>query len=228
MLEEKELKRYLIRTEDGSSSLFVPQLNEHYHSIHGAMVESHHVYIEAGLHAIDGNKCKLLEAGFGTGLNAILTLIDCSERRCNIEYHSYEKYPLTPAEYEQLNYADYLPAEYRYYFNIIHEVHWNELIKINDYFSIHKHHADFYAMHEQEQFDLIYYDAFNPDVQPHLWGQELLQQFYQALKPGGMLTTYCVKGVVKQALRATGFIVKRLPGPPGKRHMLRAIKQDLK
>lgn len=224
MLNEKKIQRNIVHTDDGTTSLYVPELNEHYHSIHGALVESNHVYIEAGLRVVTMNPCMLLEAGFGTGLNAILTLIEATEKQRQVIYHTYEKYPLSKAEYALLNFADYLPDVYRDDFEALHTVSWNETIKINDFFSIYKYHADFQDMRMEQQFNLIYYDAFNPDVQPHLWSKELLGQFYKALKPGGVLTTYCVKGIVKQALRANGFMLKRLPGPPGKRQMLRATK----
>ncbi|MGL5683292.1 MAG: tRNA (5-methylaminomethyl-2-thiouridine)(34)-methyltransferase MnmD [Marinifilaceae bacterium] len=213
-----------MQTEDGSSSIYIPELNEHYHSTHGAVVEAKHVYIDAGYNYSGANPCYILEAGFGTGLNALLTLEECMRSNRSVVYHSFEKYPLSADEYANLNYGECVSSQYGAYFKALHAAPWNEDVEICPGFILHKHRADFYDVNFQELFDVVYYDAFNPDVQPHLWSKELLQRFYNALKPGGVLTTYCVKGIVKQAMRDCGFTIKRLPGPPGKHQMLRAIR----
>ena len=224
----------IIITEDGSVTLYIPELNEHYHSIHGAIQESQHIFIAAGLEYFlntcppetisIANPLHILEAGFGTGLNAWLTLIRSSELQIPICYHTIEKYPLANAELEALNYTDYKSLGDNHLFHQLHECSWETEHIFTPYFKFCKHKEDFQNIDFPPQFDIIYFDAFNPDVQPHLWSTEVFERFYNAMKPNGILTTYCVKGIVKQALRATGFTIKRLPGPPGKRQILRATK----
>lgn len=216
--------REIIQTEDGSCTLFVPGLNEHYHSIYGAIQEAGHIFIEAGLKHCPGKWLSVLEAGFGTGLNAYLSLLYADKQHLLLQYHSLEKYPLSETEVAHLNYPSLLPANSCGWFNSLHSCPWEEEVKIHDYFYLHKHQTDFREICFTENFDIVFFDAFNPDVQPHLWTEEVLSGFYQALKPGGILVTYCVKGIVKRALRNLGFTLKRLPGPPGKREMLRATK----
>lgn len=215
----------LIRTEDGSSTLYVPELNEHYHSVHGAIQESGHIFIRAGIEHSTSTALRILEAGFGTGLNAYLSLVHAHSCQQHITYHSFEKYPLTPEEINTLNYKEYIKFEEKKLFNKLHECKWEENVNISPFFTLHKHRADFREVDFNGQFDIVFYDAFNPDVQPHLWTAEVFSRFHHALRPGGILVTYCVKGIVKQALRAVGFTLKRLPGPPGKREMLRATKE---
>jgi tRNA U34 5-methylaminomethyl-2-thiouridine-forming methyltransferase MnmC len=223
----------LIPTEDGSVTLYVPALNEHYHSVHGAIQESNHIFIQAGLQYFlethpdyfnQENPLFILEAGFGTGLNAYLTLLQAIALKIPIQYHSIEKYPLTEAEIESLNYPDQITGADRQLFRELHHAPWNKPCSLSPYFMLHKHEEDFREIDFQDQFHVVYYDAFNPDVQPHLWTTEVFQRFYQAMQQDSILVTYCVKGIVKQALRANGFTLKRLPGPPGKREMLRASK----
>lgn len=219
-----------IRTEDGSTTLYVPELNEHYHSIHGAIQESVHIFIRAGIEYYRSSTpassgcLRILEAGFGTGLNAYLTLVHASAQEMPVIYHSLEKYPLTPEEAALLNYTDYIPYSCPEHFSRLHETPWETLTEITPGFSLCKHRQDLRDTHFPPEFDIVFFDAFNPDVQPHLWTAEVFRQFFVALKPGGILVTYCVKGIVKQALREVGFTLKRLPGPPGKREMLRAVK----
>lgn len=218
-----------IRTEDGSTTLYVPELNEHYHSIHGAIQESVHIFIRAGIEFYRDNRSgssplKILEAGFGTGLNAYLTLVNATQQEIPVVYHSLEKYPLTPEEAARLNYIDHIPYSCPEHFIRLHEIPWDTLTVISPVFSFCKHRQDLRDTCFPAEFDLVFFDAFNPDVQPHLWTAEVFRQFFDALKPGGILVTYCVKGIVKQALRQVGFKLKRLPGPPGKREMLRATK----
>lgn len=221
--------RRLILTEDGSSSLFVPELNEHYHSIHGAIQESMHIFIRAGWEYYreqhpDKTSLSVLEAGFGTGLNAWLTLAAAEEAQMPVYYHSLEKYPLTLEEYGALNYARHLPHPQQELFNALHRAPWQEATALTPRFTLYKEETDFRNFQPQHPADIVFYDAFNPDVQPHLWTAEVFSRFYEALVPGGILVTYCVKGIVKRALREVGFTLRRLPGPPGKREMLRAEK----
>ena len=224
----------LIQTEDGSITLYVPELNEHYHSVHGAIQESIHIFIRAGLDFYLTSPehrpptevpLSILEAGFGTGLNAFLTLLEARENQRKIVFHTFEKYPLTPQEVEKINYSDLFTPEDAPFFQQLHNAPWEEDVIITPYFTLHKHQADFEEVNFHEYFDIVFFDAFAPDVQPRLWTETMLSKFYKALKPEGILTTYCVKGTVKQALRNIGFNLKRLPGPPGKREMLRAVKQ---
>lgn len=221
----------LIATEDGSVTLYVPELNEHYHSVHGAIQESKHIFIQAGMDyylenhpAGERQSLHILEAGFGTGLNALLTLLHTAELQVSVHYHSIEKYPLRAEEIAGLNYPEQIGASCRQPFHEIHACPWEEEVQIAPHFRLCKHCNDFREIDFPPRFDIIYFDAFNPDVQPHLWTEEVFARFYGALKPEGILVTYCVKGIVKQALRHTGFTLKRLPGPPGKREMLRATK----
>lgn len=222
-----------IQTEDGSTTLYVPELNEHYHSVHGAIQESTHIFIGAGIrfyretHSLKDAPLHILEAGFGTGLNAYLTLVYAANENIPVVYHSFEKYPLPASESGQLNYKAHIPYSSPEHFTLLHTSPWECGEEIIPMFSLHKHQADFREVCFTPQFDIVFFDAFNPDVQPHLWTEEVFRKFYTALKPGGILVTYCVKGIVKQALRNVGFTLKRLPGPPGKREMLRATKPEV-
>lgn len=217
-----------IPTEDGSTTLYVPELNEHYHSVHGAIQEAVHIFIRAGVDYYrekhDGQPLHILEAGFGTGLNAYLTLVHANETQIPVCYHSIEKYPLQTEEIARLNYPGQIGFAAKELFNELHDCSWEEEHQLTPLFRFCKHRNDFRDIHFPPQFDIIYFDAFNPDVQPHLWTTEVFERFCQALKPEGILVTYCVKGIVKQALRSAGFTIKRLPGPPGKREMLRGRK----
>jgi len=218
------MKREFIRTEDGSVSLYLAEWNEHYHSIHGAIQEAVHIFIRAGIEYSTKSTLSILEAGFGTGLNAWLSLIWASDHQTPINYHTLEKYPLLPEEVEKLNYSELTPFQYPELFQQLHTSLWNTPTQLTPFFRFTKHLVDFREISFTSQFDIVFFDAFNPNVQPHLWTKEVFAKFYQALKPEGILVTYCVKGSVKQALRQVGFEVKKLPGPPGKREMLRALR----
>lgn len=217
--------REIVFTEDGSHSLYVPELNEHYHSVHGAWQESSHIFIQNGIATCESDIPHILEAGFGTGLNAYLTLIHALENKKLIVYHTFEKYPLTATEISALNYPTL--KDMGDLFLRLHEAPWEQEVEICPGFRLHKHQADFSEVNFPPQFDLIFYDAFAPDVQPRLWSKEILSKFCKALAPQGIFVTYCVKGSVKQTLRDLGLTVKRLPGPPGKREMLRATKSHI-
>ena len=226
------MKRQFVHTEDGSTTLYVPALNEHYHSIHGAIQESLHIFIRAGIEfylqthstGFPLSELNILEAGFGTGLNAYLSLLYAEKQKIRLQYHSLEKYPLTFEEIQQLNYKTQIPAKNPDLFDRLHASPWETENLIIPFFRLHKYQKDFREISFESRFDIVFFDAFNPDIQPYLWTEEVFRNFHKALKPGGILVTYCVKGSVKQALRNLGFMLKKLPGPPGKREILRAQK----
>ncbi len=211
-------------TADGSQTLYVPEIDEHYHSVNGAIQESQHVYIETGLLHCNKKELNILEFGFGTGLNAFLTAIESEKRGLKINYTSIEKYPLPASITNQLNYTSKFPEKDHFLFKNIHDCDWEIPARITDYFSIQKIKSDFSAFNPSLQYDLIYYDAFAPDKQPEVWSQEIFNTIYANTKPEGILTTYCAKGNIRRMLQSSGFTVERLPGPPGKREMLRAVK----
>lgn len=208
--------------------MFVPELDEHYHSIHGALQESLHVFIQAGFSQFISKKkeLRILEIGFGTGLNAILTLKEAEVNNLKTEYHSIEKYPVTLEEMESLNYQELLEDEsLKSYFPDLHKCPWNELVSVNSHFSIKKLQDDLKSiLLEHNYFDLIYFDAFAPSAQADLWSIDIFKKMFNCLKPEGILVTYCVKGVVRRNMIAAGFEVEKIPGPPGKREMARAQK----
>jgi len=219
------MKRNSAKTKDGSSTLYVPELDEHYHSIHGALQESQHVFIKAGYEECSKlDPLHILEVGFGTGLNALLTAQRSRNDQKEVWYTGIEKYPLSPDEVAQLNYAD---KEHRRETSLLNDLHrsiWEEFEKIQPYFHLKKIQVDLRQFSAIEEYDLIYFDAFAPSAQPHLWSTEVFEQMYRALKPKGLLTTYCVKGEIRRNMKAAGFDVEKIPGPPGKREMARAWK----
>jgi tRNA U34 5-methylaminomethyl-2-thiouridine-forming methyltransferase MnmC len=213
----------IIETSDGSSTLYLPDKDETYHSTHGAMQESRHVFIEAGLRPLmeAGKKdIEVLEIGFGTGLNALLTLLEAKKTKVQVNYVSLEPYPLPDNILSHLNYGKLLDANDA--FEKIHSAEWNTLQTISQYFTLRKMKGAAQDFSPSKKFDLIYFDAFAPRVQPELWTEELFRKLYGVLHAGGILVTYCSKGDVRRAMISAGFIVEKLPGPPGKRQMLRA------
>jgi tRNA U34 5-methylaminomethyl-2-thiouridine-forming methyltransferase MnmC len=218
------LKREIKITEDGSHTLFIPELNEYYHSTHGAIQEAIHVYINAGLQFSDKNPIHILEIGFGTGLNAYLTLVEAENNKRSIVYHSLERYPVDEEQLKVLNYPEQIDFDNKDLFKKLHETEWNQTCAISDNFSLKKINGDLKKIDFKYQYDLIYFDAFAPDIQPELWTETIFKKLYHCTNPNAILVTYCSKGIVKRALRASGFEVKRLAGPPGKHHILRASK----
>jgi len=220
------MSRKVITTKDNSKTLLITSNDDTYHSIHGALTESNHVFINAGLKTIrPTSKVKIFEMGFGTGLNCILTLQHGTKHNLNIEYHSVEKFPITSDEIEALDYESLLKPELQPYFKIIHDINWGALEKINNQFSLCKINDD--MMHSELNdnfFDLIYFDAFGPKSQPELWKPIILSKMYHGLKPGGLFITYCAQGQFKRDLKSVGFEVRNLPGPPGKREITQGIK----
>lgn len=221
------MNREIVTTKDSSSTLFVPGLDQHYHSMHGAMQESMHVFIEAGLHLFkDKGKANILEIGLGTGLNALLTALEAEKLNLSIDYTALEKYPLSMDEMLQLNYGELLEgAETKRLLTELHQLKWGEKLELNLRFLLQKLEIDFKDYQKKEVHDLIYFDAFAPSAQPDLWTVDVFNNMYNSLKQGGTLVTYCVKGDVRRNMKAAGFEVEKIPGPPGKREMARAWKR---
>lgn len=223
------MKREIFTTNDGSVTIHLPEWDEQYHSKHGAINEAKHVFIQTGLDfcvAEKGHsKLDILEIGFGTGLNAFLSLLSSEKERLEIRYTGVEGYPIAAEEVSQLNYAPLLDAN-QDLFNRLHEVLWEVESTISEAFVLKKRKQLFKDISDIEAFDLIYYDAFGARVQPELWTEERFQTMFNALRDDGVLVTYAAKGSVRRAMQSVGFFVERLPGPPGKREMLRAQKRS--
>ncbi|MBD8390194.1 tRNA (5-methylaminomethyl-2-thiouridine)(34)-methyltransferase MnmD [Dysgonomonas sp. BGC7] len=217
-------------TSDGSHTLFVPTLNEHYHSTNGAVQESVHIFINTGFQTCRKEDIKILEVGFGTGLNTFLTLLESQKESKAIHYTGIELYPLPFSIISKLNYTDSQSSENKSLFYKLHECDWNEEIQITPQFHLKKIQADLtsFDLSSIENIDIIYFDAFAPDKQPDMWTQEIFDKLYSITTWGGILVTYCAKGVVRRMMQQAGYEVERLPGPPGKREMLRAKKPEQK
>jgi tRNA U34 5-methylaminomethyl-2-thiouridine-forming methyltransferase MnmC len=213
-------------TADGSNTIYNRQLNEHYHSTFGAVQESMHVFIHAGLKKIEKKQIRIFEMGFGTGLNVLLTYLNRKEFD-NIEYHSMELFPLDEGMALGLDYESHLKLsmdEIEIY-KLIQTCPWNILQEISPDFNLKKINKSIINASLSGNFDLVYYDAFAPSVQPELWTAEIFEKIYRSMNPDAVLVTYCAKGDVRRAMQECGFVVERIPGPPGKFHMLRAIKK---
>ena len=221
------MNREIIITKDNSHTLFVPDLNEHYHSIFGAIKESMHVFINAGLRHIGRRSTKIFEVGFGTGLNTLLTLVEALQSGMEVCYYAIDNYILDLTTIKQLNYPDLLllDEETRQVFYRMHSQPWDKEIKLADNFKLIKIKSDITKFQITFQYDLVYFDAFAPDKQPGMWSSEIFKKLYNSLSEGGILVTYCAKGNVKRTLRSAGFTVTSIPGPPGKREMIRASKK---
>jgi tRNA U34 5-methylaminomethyl-2-thiouridine-forming methyltransferase MnmC len=219
-----EQKRELQLTADGSYTLFVPDMDEHYHSVNGAVQESNHVFIDTALRKHPSNELSLMEIGFGTGLNAFLTLIEADRSKRKVVYHTVESYPLPSEITSKLEYTKFADAAYERYFRSLHECEWDKVVNISEYFSLHKIKGDANGIEMPNGIDIVYFDAFAPDKQPEMWSQEIFNKLYAAMNEGGILSTYCAKGKVRRMMQRAGFSVERIAGPPGKREMLRANK----
>lgn len=211
-----------IITEDGSPTLYSEQFKEHYHSLHGALSETQHIFIDLGFKSITKNNLTILEIGYGTGLNAICTYLENKKQNKQVKYIGIEKYPIDYDTLESLKYTEE--------FNIDSEIlikfskKWNSDIIISDSFSLNKICIDFNDFVLESDVDLIFFDAFSPDTQPEMWSFENLKKIITRLNSKGIFVTYCAKGELKRNLRSLGMEVKRYPGPPGKRHVIRAVK----
>lgn len=215
----------LVQTKDGSYTLFNKELDEHYHSIHGALQESLHVFIKSGLQFfIDNNHTQkdisIFEMGLGTGLNAYLTFLETKNLEHSINYNSIEAFPLEWKLVKQLSYFE------NACFEQIHTCPWNETTSISEKFMLHKIEGNIEALtpNKYRPCNIIYYDAFAPSAQVHLWEKPVLKKMYDILGKNGILVTYCAQGQFKRNLKELGFEIESIPGPPGKREMTRAIK----
>lgn len=224
------MQRNLIVTKDGSHSVAVPELKASYHSLYGALPESLHVFIESGLkywfkQHTDASRCVIFEMGFGTGLNALLSVIEANRLQRNVMYETVEAFPLEDSITKQLNYCEALAqGSWQPVFESLHSTEWNKTHEITPFFSFKKIKTLLANYTPGEPINIIYYDAFAPAAQPELWTKEVFEPMLNILAPEGFLVTYCSKGDVRRALQAAGFRVEKIPGPPGKREMIRAGK----
>lgn len=254
----------LVKTSDGSDTLFSDTMNESYHSVNGAIQESMHVFISNGLEKLiseesglepdniigatesvvkTNSPINILEIGFGTGLNCLLTFIEAKKRNLGINYKTIEAFPLSKEITDSLNYGKIINESFQNTFLSIHDCNWEEWINLEDFshdnktccdtpskemrtpeFRLKKVNTDFTKYELTSGYDLVYYDAFAPNKQPELWEEHLFVKLFNAMNPGGILVTYCAMGEVRRRLQRSGFTTYRLPGPPGKREMLFAKK----
>jgi tRNA U34 5-methylaminomethyl-2-thiouridine-forming methyltransferase MnmC len=212
-------------TEDGSHTVYLPDLEEPYHSIHGALRESKHVYIMHGLQTVDKEHIRILEAGFGTGLNALLTLAETGRSGQSVYYHTVDKYPLDPHVYRSINHENMVEGIPPGTLTKMHEAPWGRDLRLTDHFSLYKELSDFRTMDPPGRYDLVYFDAFDPQKQPHLWTPEVFSSISRLTHTGAVLVTYSARGSVRRALESNDFHVDKVPGPPGKRDMIRATRR---
>ncbi len=214
-------------TTDGSHTIAIPELNITYHSRHGAIPESQQVFIAPGLYeaiARFNAPLQIAETGFGTGLNALLTALEAASREIPIHYTTLELYPLRSEIAAQLNYGTILHCEEL--LHALHESPWNEEVTISPYFRLFKASSDITTFDTNDTYHLIYFDAFAPGDQPEVWTTAVFQKWFDLLKPGGILVTYCSKSIIRKAMMEAGFTVTKIPGPFGKREMVRAFKPE--
>lgn len=214
----------LIKTYDGSHTLFVPEMNEHYHSIHGAVQESEHIFIRNGFDFCRKDPVRIFEAGFGTGLNALLTAMRSSKPKRKVLYMAIENFPLENETISILNYPEFAGENASEIFRLIHNAEWDRTVRITENFNLRKIKGDLTVAHLDGSFDLIYFDAFGPDKQPEMWTRDIFEKISELTCKEGIFVTYSAKGSVKRHLKAAGFTVELLPGPPGKRQIIRAVK----
>lgn len=217
----------IVTTQDGSHSLFSQHFGEQYHSKYGAILESRHVFIEAGLfYKLSSNdEVNVLEIGFGSGLNAFLSYLESINRPKKIYYETMEAFPVPESDAKRLNYPEQLMAEdHQFIFQQMHQLPWNITHELSPNFLFKKVLKQFEELEGSSRFDVVYFDAFAPGTQPELWENSMLSLVYEAMRPKGVLVTYSAKGSVKRNLKSLGFEVENIPGPPGKREMIRAIK----
>ncbi|HLV38936.1 tRNA (5-methylaminomethyl-2-thiouridine)(34)-methyltransferase MnmD [Xanthomarina sp.] len=223
------MERKIITTADGSKTIQLVELDEQYHSLHGALQESQYVFIKQGLqHVIKTRQntaepILILEIGFGTGLNAMTTLVEAKKSQISINYVGVEAYPISKEEVLALNYNSlFQDGSINLLYESIHSSSWEKPIEITPYFTLEKQKKHFHEIVGTQAYDLIYFDAFGPRVQPELWTESMFKIMFDSLKNEGVLVTYSAKGSVRRTMQAVDFLVEKLPGPPGKREMLRA------
>lgn len=219
------MKREIIITDDGSTTIRIPDWDENYHSTHGAIQEAKHVFIKNGLNLFQNqDSISILEIGFGTGLNAFITFLETLNKE-KVNYVGVEAYPISEEELALMNYVSELDAlEYQEIFNRMHSSDWESQQNINNNFLLTKRKQFFQDIEDKEQYDLIYFDAFGFTLQPELWSEVIFKKMYDALLPKGILVTYACRSSIKKAMLSVGFSIEKLPGAPGKREMLRATK----
>ncbi len=224
------MKRELIITKDGSHSFYLPEMDEHYHSINGSITESQHIFVNNGLRPLlpIHDSIQILEVGFGTGLNAFTSFIESKKNQNSIQYHGLELYPMQWEQVKELNYSKMIDGDnYSSDFEKIHTTPWEEVAAISTEFSLVKIKEDLRQFEMKTSFHLIYFDAFAPEKQEEMWTDEIFHKLFEALKPGGVLVSYCVKGKIRRSLKEIGFFVEKLAGPiGGKREVLRAKKPN--
>lgn len=221
------MKIEIKETLDGSHTLYLKSIDEHYHSMFGAIQESQHVFIQAGFDLCTSKDINVLEIGFGTGLNCFLTILAGMGSDKTVHYYSVENNPLPDEICEKLNFGSHFPKIDPGLFPSLHRAEWNREVGILPQFLLHKIEANLLLMDFTDLpiFDLIYFDAFSPEKQPELWDQSVFEKLYSKMKEDSILVTYCAKGYVRRTLQSIGFRVERIPGPPGKREMIRARKE---
>ncbi len=209
-------------TDDGSATLYVREIDEHYHSVKGALTESEHIFRDcAFLYRSKGDRVRILEVGFGTGLNAVVTAM-AADKEHPVHYISIEKYPIDVDTLSQLKYGEIVDETL---YNKIIDAEWNREVKITPFFTLEKIEGDYLVDNFPSFIDVIYFDAFAPEKQPEMWSREAFERLYATANSGAVLTTYCSKGVVRRMLSDIGFVVERIVGPKnGKREILRATK----
>ncbi|MBE6311981.1 MAG: SAM-dependent methyltransferase [Bacteroidales bacterium] len=215
----------LTTTADGSNTLFVPEIDECYHSTNGAIQESEYIFIEHALRYHSQTNVEVLEIGFGTGLNDFLTLLEAERTGRKVHLTTIELYPIPEQTADLLNFAKIIAPKNIDDFKKLHACAWGEEVTITPHFSLTKIQTDFTKYHFGQTYDVIYFDAFSPEKQPEMWSEEIFEKLYLATSPEGVLTTYCAKGAVRRAMQKAGYTVERLPGPIGKREILRATKK---
>lgn len=221
---EMPFTRRLEVTADGSHTLYLPEMDEHYHSVNGAVQESRHVFIGAGFKQVAKQQVRVFEIGFGTGLNAFLTLLEAAVSGKEVTYYTVERYPLEEALVRCLNYGAAVCPDSAAWFEALHGAAWDRPVAVTPFFMLHKIKADSNTCVLPSAIDLVYFDAFAPDKQPEMWTPEIFCSLYRNTAPDGLLVTYCAKGAVRRMMQGAGYGVERLPGPPGKREMLRGRK----
>jgi tRNA U34 5-methylaminomethyl-2-thiouridine-forming methyltransferase MnmC len=220
------MKIEIVSSGDGSHTLFLPDMNETYHSMHGAVAESQYVFIDKGLEeAAKGlNEIRILEIGFGTGLNTLLSLKWAEEQKKKVYYTTLEPFPLSDEVVDKLNYGSMVASPYAENYQVLHKSSWEESVVLTEFFTLTKHKTKLEEAVLQDSFDLIYFDAFAPNKQAEVWDLSNIGKCYSLLNKGSILVSYCAQGQFKRNLKAAGFELEVLSGPPGKKEMTRAVK----